>query len=167
MSLLLRIPIKIIQIVLKAIIALFIVLAFVPFFITMAKYLASGTSFGDFFSGFAEVLGQYSFGSLATSQRTVAASLMLVGLIGGIIFSILNLFTRKVRWFLLVCGLVSIVGAFVMFPTLSKEAIDGYFGGNTTLDNYIVLGSLTYSLVIALLGLNFFLSGLSSCLKGQ
>lgn len=155
-----KLILKIVRIVLLILLFASIVLIVVPFALSAASYASQGVAFNDFFSLFTEALGQYCYGSLATDQRTVGVILTLVGFLGGVLFNILSIFFKKARWPEMGFGIVAIVGAIIVYPTLDQAAMVAFNDGDRNIYNYIVIGLLSYSLTFTIMGLYHLCSGL-------
>lgn len=159
---LLRMVLGIARIVLRILIFLGIVACLVPFFITMVSSFGGET---DFWTSFTTQLGAYHYGELATSQRMVGLICMMIGLGGGIVLSLISILIKKAGFFTMLCGILSIVGAFLVFPTLSQESINAFFGGTTTVENYVVYLTMALSATLGIVGLYHFTGGLKASLK--
>lgn len=131
----------------------------VTFFIAMAN---NGSLEGGFWNAFTTLLGEYHFGDMSTNQRMVGVILMIVGLIGGVVFSIIAFILKKAGTLTALFGIVSIAGAIVCYPTLDGTAIQAFFGGSYDVMNYVVVFTLSASLTMTLVGLYHLFYGLSA-----
>lgn len=117
---------------------------------------------GGFAGSFFTELNSYYFGDVSNNQRMIGVILMIVGLLGGIVLSIIAIVLKKAGFLTLLFGLASIAGAIVTYPTLSGDALSAFFGGSFVVANYLVGFTFLASLTITIVGLYHVIYGLSA-----
>lgn len=146
-------------IVKKVLLALAFV-AFLSLLVTFFIALANNSGLeGGFLNAFWPELENYVS---ADNLRLGGVIVMVVGLVGGLVLSILAILFKKAGFWTLLFGLASIIGAIMTYTTLTPEPISGFFSGAFAPSNYVVVFTLLFSLTITIVGLYHVIYGLSA-----